>query len=666
MKLKKFFKECRDKEVFKNLSIYIVSSWVLLQVVSLVAEPLNFPKKTLSYALILLLIGFPVYIYFVWKFQLVNTVKKKPLLDSDGLPVPGKYSKNSFKKLYFASLSLIGLLSFSAVLYIIQKNFTQNSSLSDFTVGDKIAVLVFDNNTNSNDYEIAGKMAADWIIHGITQNKVGQVISPKIIEDYSEVLKASFIPSNNKNILTDYLKPSKIIKGEYYLNNNRLLFQCSITDEVMNETLISLKPVECDPNAPLDCIEELKQRILGYLITENDISLNLQETPPKYEAYQYLLQAKNLQYKNDKEHLRLLDRAIAADSTFFEPKTYKLVYYYNAGNYVVADSLLRDLLVSTVSNNRQRNFYNLYEALLLGNNKNVFRYYQKEYNYAPLDMETNSSMMSVALQFVNKPMVIDSIYQEIDMKGMDLLNCNYCEDRYYIKALADIEFQKYRKAIDLLSPFRKEQGFEKLKRVLIRAHNKQGNYATTDQILSEIQITSTESKWLEMFLFNAKDLLVEGKINMANIYFDKIINAVKQTPDTIKTNIKKTFAESLFFKGEYESAELILQEVLNVQSELIEQNAMLAITYQRNGKTIKAQEQLAKLENLRGEYQYGSVDYGLAQYYAAIENEEKTINYLIRAVAAGRWYDPVSFQNDPLFKPYFQSEAFKRVMNFSY
>ncbi len=664
MKLKKFIKECQDKEVFKNLSIYIVSSWVLLQVVPLLAEPLNFPKKILSYTLILLLIGFPLYIYFVWRFQLANTIKKKPLLDVNGLPVPGKYAKNSFKKLYFAALSLIGLFSFSAVLYIVQKNFSQNSNFSDFHVSDKIAVLTFDNNTNIDDYEIAGKMAADWIIHGITQNRVGQVISPEIIEDYSEVLKASLMPSNKKDILTDYLKPSKIIKGEYYLNNNRLLFQCSITDEIMNETLISFKAVECDPNAPLDCIEELKQRILGYLIIEDDNSQNLQEMPPKYEAYQYLLQAKKLQYKNDEEHLRLLDMAIAADSTYFEPKTYKLVYYYNANNYAVADSLLQDLLISTESNDRQRNLYNLYDALLLGKNKNVFRYYKIEYNYAPLDMEINSSMMSIALQFVNKPMVIDSIYQEIDMRVMDLLNCNYCEDRYYIKALADIEFQKYRNAIDLLSPFSKEQGFEKLKKVLIRAHNKLGDFAKTDKILSEIQIISKEYKWLEMFLFNAKDLLVEDKRDRANIYLDKIIDAVKQAPEAIKTKTKKIVAESLFFKREYEIAELLLEEVLHLQPELTEQNAMLAIAYQRNGKTNEAQEQLAKLESLRGEYQYGSVDYALAQYYAAIKNDEKTINYLKNALAAGRWYGPTSFQNDPLFKFYVQSEAFKTVMNF--
>lgn len=131
---------------------------------------------------------------------------------------------------------------------------------------------------------MAGKMAVDWIIHGITENKVGQVISPEIIADYSSILKASVVPTNNDKSLavSTYLKPSKIISGEYYLNKNRLLFQCSITDETMNQTLYSFKPVECDPDAPLDCIESLKQRILGYLISEDSEILNLEEVPPNY------------------------------------------------------------------------------------------------------------------------------------------------------------------------------------------------------------------------------------------------------------------------------------------------------------------------------------------------------------------------------------------------
>lgn len=587
---------------------------------------------------------------------------------NEGLVIPqrkdlvGKFKK---KDSNFNRLWPVGLLLLAVIFYLVQKEFTSNAPSNKTNSGDQIAVLEFVNNTMDPNYDIAGKMAVDWILHGITQYKVGQVISPEIIKNYSkELQKASVVP-----ILNDHFNPSKIITGEFYLNRNRLLFQCSITDESMTNTLISLPRVECDASSPLECIEELKQRILTFL-TEDEHSQNLQEMPPKYEAYQYLLQAKKEQYINDEAHLKLLEMAIAADSTYFEPKTYKFAHYYNKGNYAIADSLLQELFISTKSNSRQRNLYNFYEALLLGKNKNIYRYYENEYNYDPLDMEINSTMMTLALQFVNKPNIVDSIYTKIDMKEMDLSECNYCEDRYYIKALADIEFKKYKKVIALLNQFSDAEGLIKLKRILVRAHIKRGDFAKADKTLSEIQsniqANSRGYEWLELFLFNARDLLLEGNSNMANLYFDKIVNAVQQAPDSIKTKSKNIVAECLFLKEDYKLAEPLLEEILGEQQELIDQNAMLAISYHKNGKPNEAERQLTTLERLRGKYQYGSVDYALAQYFAAIGDDQNTFNHLIKAVAAGRWYGPTSFQNDPLLKSYSKKEDFSKVMNYSH
>ncbi|WP_373019252.1 hypothetical protein, partial [Muriicola sp.] len=59
MNLKDFIKECHEKEVFKNLSIYIVSSWVLIQVFSEIYEPIGLPKISMTYLLLALLISFP-------------------------------------------------------------------------------------------------------------------------------------------------------------------------------------------------------------------------------------------------------------------------------------------------------------------------------------------------------------------------------------------------------------------------------------------------------------------------------------------------------------------------------------------------------------------------------------------------------------------------------
>ena len=125
MKLNKFIRECRENNVLKNLSIYIVSSWVLLQVIALIAEPLGFSLKIVAYGLIALLIGFPLYIYGVWKFQLAPNLKKKPMLDPQGQPVPDKFQKSPFQQLYFSFLAIIALICTGIVLVIVNRNFVR-------------------------------------------------------------------------------------------------------------------------------------------------------------------------------------------------------------------------------------------------------------------------------------------------------------------------------------------------------------------------------------------------------------------------------------------------------------------------------------------------------------------------------------------------------------
>jgi hypothetical protein len=67
---------------------------------------------------------------------------------------------------------------------------------------------------------------------------------------------------------------------------------------------------------------------------------------------------------------------------------------------------------------------------------------------------------------------------------------------------------------------------------------------------------------------------------------------------------------------------------------------------------------------MRADYQFGSVDYALARYYASLSDEEQALGYLLKAVAAGRWYAPDSFQNDPFFTDYLETNTFQRIMNF--
>ncbi|MEN8790029.1 MAG: hypothetical protein ABF293_03275, partial [Flavobacteriaceae bacterium] len=166
----------------------------------------------------------------------------------------------------------------------------------------------------------------------------------------------------------------------------------------------------------------------------------------------------------------------------------------------------------------------------------------------------------------------------------------------------------------------------------------------------------------DIHLSAAKDLIWAGKNDMANIYLDKIINSADAGIRSVPDDSVYLFAESLFYRENYQDAAILLERLLENYPGLIDYHAMLAIAYRKSGQTSKAEAKLAELDNLRAEFQLGEVDYGLAQYYASISDDENTIKYLRLAINDGHWYETWTFQNDPLLKPYFETEDFKRIL----
>lgn len=691
MKFKDFFNECNEKDVFKKLSLYVVSSWLLLQFFAITWEPLGLPKITLTYLLIILLIGFPFNMYLLWRFRLksleddVNKRYEKILVDDkvasskSSLDLGAKKAKlkalvqfrSSFHKMYFSSILIISMITTVAATLIIKANFGTSQSenlvspLLETDTSNKIAILKFENNTMDEGLDVVGKMAVDWIMHGITQNKVGQVISPKIVAEYTNVLKASVIPSGDEYVLKEYLKPSKIINGAYYLIEDQLLIQCSILDENMNQTLVSFEGVSCDPKQPLDCIEALKQRILGYLVLEADEGISFEETPPKFEAYQYLLEAHTKYSNTDPNYLKLLNNAIDADSTFFEAKVERLEYYYNNDEFTVVDSLYQILSKETSSNKRQLNLLNWYDALLKGDNRNIYKYFKNEYDIEPFDLENNSTAMVLALQFVNRPQDVDAIFKTLSMDDMDLDKCLLCEFRNYTKALSAIELGNPEEAIELLEPYAQKTGYDWVKEALLRAYIKMDNKAAVDDLMSNIKLTNEPERWNGLSVFCGKDFLLKGDKKFANKYFDLLISSVNDHGSEATEEERELLPFAYYYKDSFQEAEELFEElyVKNQDPSLL---SFLAITTYKNGDPDKAIKYMEQLDTMRAPFQFGTIDYGIAQFYAAIGDQKKAMDHLFNAVADGKRYGPSTFQYDIHFKPYINSEDFDRVMRFWY
>ncbi len=688
MNFREFVKECHEKEVLKNLSIYIVSSWVLIQVFSTIWEPFGLPKISMTYLLLVLIAGFPFYVYLIWRYRLKPLESKlsqrgglkytantkdneagKKVTKKRKIHLPGVHFYSPFQKLYFTMLFAVTIMAFFATSLIVNANFIEQSNSSDFVFAKednnhKIAVLSFENNTTKEELDVVGKMAVDWIIHGITQNDMGQVISPKVVEQYSTVLKASLLPEEDNGILTEYLKPGKIISGKYYLSNGELLIQCSIMDGNMNRTLETIEPVSCDSDSPLDCIEKLKQRLLSALLNENEQYTVYEEKPPNYEAYKLMLGINKFE-SNTTEYLKILNDAIALDSTYFEPKLHRMSYYYNLEDFAMADSMAQELASANLKSSRQQNLVKLWSALIKGDNKRAFTYLKKEYNTEPDDLNNNSSTMVMALQFVNRPKAVDSIYNtQPIMDKIDSLSCQTCEFRHFCKGMADIALGNPEKPIEMFGNYGSVKEFFWIKDVLLYAYVRTGSPDAAEKVLNTIKLTGDINIWRDKSLMVAKQYLIAGDLARAGSQLQLVIESIDQQSAELTTEEIEFKALAHFYDKDYEKAADLFQNLVELEPDDIDFNSFYAMSLLKMDQQEKAEMIIEKLEELREDYQYGKIDYAKARYYALKGDEDLVIQNLIRAVSSGKRYNHEAFEDDVLMQPYVKLESFRNVLTF--
>ena len=427
-------------------------------------------------------------------------------------------------------------------------------------------------------------------------------------------------------------------------------------DAKNNDELISFKLVECDSESPLECIEQLKQLILGYLIMNENLLSTLESNPPKFDAYQHVITAR-ANIKDNDVYIEGIQKAIAADPDYFEPKLLEIVFYYNRQDYHKSDSLLNEIRPNSNTTSRQLNLLNMYKSLLQGDNRNVYDYLSKEYSYYPFDIETNQSLMVVAHQFINRPELVDGIFEEIPSEELIIENCLYCEYRIYVKSMADIQLERYDKAINLLEETMKKVDAFYLNKPLASAFVRSNRLTDLNRLIADVELTADGEQLVELYLFTGNALLLQKNKEIANQYFNKVI-LNKKMPSL------NSIAESYYLIEDYKKAELIYKQLHDENPNDFTYITRLASCLTKNKKIEEGEQMIQKLESLREDFQFGKIDYLIAQYHATSGHKEKMYTFLLRSISQGSHYSISLFQNDPHFVDYLETEEFKSILNY--
>ena len=131
MDLNKFFLELKRRNVIKAALAYLAIAWILLQVFSILLPMVDAPKWVLKTLTLIMLIGFPFWLGFSWKYQITQDGLKK--IENTN----SYFSKNIKLVAGILLLAIITMIVFSLFKqYNIKDNIEKN--ITNKTINDSL------------------------------------------------------------------------------------------------------------------------------------------------------------------------------------------------------------------------------------------------------------------------------------------------------------------------------------------------------------------------------------------------------------------------------------------------------------------------------------------------------------------------------------------------
>lgn len=545
------------------------------------------------------------------------------------------------------------LLILAIIYFFVQKSAEISSDPTSLYHLDEseIAIRVFENNTMQDDYEMIGKMAADWITHGIVENQIAPVISFQTLDTYEDVTLAGIGP---KGILNRLSGEVKVIEGNYYVVDSTLIFQCSVMEHGTDRPLHAFPKIECPIDRPLEGIMQLQDDVLGYWVTRE--KGHLRSDAPAFSAYEYYLKAQDVWAGDYAAADSFLTKSIEIDPDFMHARILQAHLYYNTGDYKRLDELVGQLEREIDPLNLiQSNMVIYLRALLSGDNRQIFETYQREYATAPKDLFKNTAMMIIATNFVRRPEVAIDLFPEIDPALLDYSNCSYCVVRMEIMASALLDLGRDQEVIELLEPIVDKTKRRGPKIYLIKAYFRTEQLDRVEDLLSA---RGDEDHYL--FFLAAHEAQLLNLRPQKELYARQAIKRYESE----ETRNMKMLGRCHFVLEKFEDAQRCFLAVLEDNpGDIFCMGKLAAIAFE-NGDEAEAAQHLEKMLEAKREYDFGYTYYFMAQANAQGGRIEEAFRLLKLAVKEGDILSNIDYENDPLLSDLHELSEWKEIVEY--
>ena len=212
-KLSQFWQELKRRKVTRTITVYAAAAFVILELLSIIIDPLQLPDWTLQFAIVFLCISFIIAVILSWIYDVHpegGIVKTEPADKVKAEDIPK--SSNSWK--------IASYISFIVIVGLIVLNIIPRANSKKEILDKSIAILPFINDSQDKDNEHLINGIMEDLLINLQSIKELRVPGRTSVEQYRNNLKP--IPEIASELNVAYIVEGS---GQRYGNKIRLRVQ---------------------------------------------------------------------------------------------------------------------------------------------------------------------------------------------------------------------------------------------------------------------------------------------------------------------------------------------------------------------------------------------------------------------------------------------------------
>jgi tetratricopeptide (TPR) repeat protein len=344
-----FWQELKRRKVIKAATMYAASAFIIIEASDIVLPRLGLPDWTVTFLIILLIVGFPIALILSWIFDVTpQGMEKTEAITEETLSDAPPLKKPLFS---ISNLIIAGLLIVVCILlYPRIFNKDQFEEIRDEKGRISVAVMPFENITGDSLNNIWQGGIQNLLISALSNSDELQVrryqTTNSVVGHRKNINQASVSPALAREVARD-METKTFILGKIMQAGNRIR---------INAQLLNAETEEIYKTYQVDCLAEedlfAASDSLGIMIrnyleikkfsesahSSGALSLGSTNSP---EAFGYYIKAYDRMEKMDaRSTIDLLQKAIESDPEFIDAYVFLSLYLTSIQEYQAAEEVL--------------------------------------------------------------------------------------------------------------------------------------------------------------------------------------------------------------------------------------------------------------------------------------------------------------------------------------